>query len=585
MIILLGGQKSGTTTLSDLLNKYLNVEFLKHQNIFEIKNDELFEKKFQEIFSSYTIKDLDNSNSFGILRQNILVNTTAINRLIKYFPNSNYIVSLREPLSRTVSAYFHYMKDRLINIETLDYGLNQLLDNFNLNKRAFEILSFSNYSNGLEILLNKAINIHIFDFLRIGDFIYVEKFFHNIFGHSVCLPNHFKTHQKTPNNLFDVLETYNKNFPFPNRICIDKKTITELSKVLYSLHPDYSEKKISSTTFDRLYEHIYRKLDWSIVKTHNKTSNIFRSWLKLKDELKVKYISKNILSKKTFKTNPLKSSNSLSKKLHFLLCWVEGSSPFDLKVKSLYSRDDHPSKVNFIADPFFIQHSKKKYIFAETRYPQRGVIDVFEYLNTNKIIFKGNAISENFHLSYPNIFEYDKEFFLIPESIENNSIRIYKASLFPLSWQLFFEIEGIFTDPTIFIKEKIFVFYSRKGVLHLGMLDLIKRNIIEHPCSPITDSFIGNRSGGAIFKYGEFHFRPSQRGKPEYGFFLDLFKINEINENSYSEELYMENFLPKFSKFNDEDFSQRVHHIDIKKFKSIFMGVIDGRDLDGYLSI
>ena len=45
-------------------------------------------------------------------------------------------------------------------------------------------------------------------------------------------------------------------------------------------------------------------------------------------------------------------------------------------------------------------------------------------------------IEEDFHLSFPYIFEHKKNIYMIPESAQNQDIRLYKCTNFPYSWQL-----------------------------------------------------------------------------------------------------------------------------------------------------
>ena len=72
---------------------------------------------------------------------------------------------------------------------------------------------------------------------------------------------------------------------------------------------------------------------------------------------------------------------------------------------------------SFIADPFLFRHKEKDFCFVEEYdfLQNKGHISVYE-INKNGEKFLGNVLTEDFHLSYPNVFEYNGQIFMIPES-------------------------------------------------------------------------------------------------------------------------------------------------------------------------
>ncbi len=92
---------------------------------------------------------------------------------------------------------------------------------------------------------------------------------------------------------------------------------------------------------------------------------------------------------------------------------------------------------HYLADPFVITRNGKNYCFAEDfdHLRQRGAIDVYELAETRGIRI-GTALNENFHLSFPYLFEHQNELYMCPESSENKDIRVYKCVDFPLRWKL-----------------------------------------------------------------------------------------------------------------------------------------------------
>ena len=45
--------------------------------------------------------------------------------------------------------------------------------------------------------------------------------------------------------------------------------------------------------------------------------------------------------------------------------------------------------------------------------------------------YKQIVLDEPFHMSYPYVFKWQEDFYMIPESQEANSVRLYRALDFP----------------------------------------------------------------------------------------------------------------------------------------------------------
>jgi hypothetical protein len=93
--------------------------------------------------------------------------------------------------------------------------------------------------------------------------------------------------------------------------------------------------------------------------------------------------------------------------------------------------------MHYLADPFVIWRGERAYCFVEDLdyATQRGSIDVYELTNDGGERI-GTALQEDFHLSFPYLFEHGGELYMCPESSENRDIRIYKCVAFPLQWKL-----------------------------------------------------------------------------------------------------------------------------------------------------
>ncbi len=179
-----------------------------------------------------------------------------------------------------------------------------------------------------------------------------------------------------------------------------------------------------------------------------------------------------------------------------------GKSPFDLKntrvlrnpVMKAQDVTDVPAK--FVADPFLIEDESTWYLFFEVYNldSQQGDLAVATSTDTKKWKYQRIIIDEPFHLSYPYVFEWDGEYYLIPESFEANSIRLYQATEFPYKWEFIATlVDNIaLVDPSIVrFDDKWWLFAAdandKHDTLRLFYSENLTDDWIEHPGSPIVN--------------------------------------------------------------------------------------------------
>jgi len=118
----------------------------------------------------------------------------------------------------------------------------------------------------------------------------------------------------------------------------------------------------------------------------------------------------------------------------------------------------------FIADPFVISHNNFIYIFVEEmKYINKvGRIKYYKFDHNHNIVDQGNAISELFHMSYPNVFKFNGEYFLLPETSHFGSTLLYRATSFPDQWVICKTLFNVgMVDPTIFYhQQKWWILFS-----------------------------------------------------------------------------------------------------------------------------
>ena len=97
-----------------------------------------------------------------------------------------------------------------------------------------------------------------------------------------------------------------------------------------------------------------------------------------------------------------------------------------------------PPADRFWADPFPVSADGLHYIFVEELpfSTNKGHISVLELDASGQLRGTAKVLEKDHHLSYPFVFEWRGERFMIPETGANRSIEVYRAHAFPHQWQL-----------------------------------------------------------------------------------------------------------------------------------------------------
>ena len=241
-----------------------------------------------------------------------------------------------------------------------------------------------------------------------------------------------------------------------------------------------------------------------------------------------------------------------------------------------------PQQGSWYADPFPIQVNNRTYLFFEDfiKSQNKGCISCVE-INNGKISEPIEVLNENFHLSYPDVFKFNNEYYMIPESMEDESIRLYKASKFPNEWKLVKKLINNVkaVDSTIFYYEDkhwLFTNIAEDGFsdweeLYLFYSENLFGDWTPHPLNPIVSDVKSSRPAGKIFinDFGEI-IRPSQDCSKCYGYAINLNIISKITTTEYEEKV-LDKILPKKfgNYFGTHTFNkgEGFYFYDAKKWK------------------
>ena len=263
----------------------------------------------------------------------------------------------------------------------------------------------------------------------------------------------------------------------------------------------------------------------------------------------------------------------------------EGSTPFNLVDPEsvlnpvITKKDVVDVDAIFVADPFMTYKDGKYTMFFEVmnRHTNQGDIGCAEsfdgiYWNYRKIV-----IDEKFHLSYPHIFEWNNNHYLIPESSQDLSVRLYKAISFPDKWKYIGNIlSGYpYVDPSIFQfngKWWLFVSTTENNFLNLYYSKDLFKGWKPHPMNPIV-KFNKNfaRPGGRVIKYNGKLYRFAQNYVKVFAF-----EIKELSDKSYAEQIVSEKAIVNIA--SERWNAAGMHHIDMHQIGNKWIAVVDGRE-------
>ena len=203
------------------------------------------------------------------------------------------------------------------------------------------------------------------------------------------------------------------------------------------------------------------------------------------------------------------------------------------------------------ADPFVFEKDGVTYIFFEAfdLVQRKGKEGYCILQEDGSCTLPKIVIDESYHLSFPNIFEYNDEVYMMPEMSGDYSLKLYKAISFPDKWEI--------TDvvlPDIFACDSVLIDANKKHyLLTCEMFHnvpsgqyascWVKNYLYELNGMKVVDQGIkvaegdyGVRNAGKIFEEDGVLYRIGQDCRDKmYGKGLVLFRINSLFP--YKEEM------------------------------------------------
>lgn len=272
--------------------------------------------------------------------------------------------------------------------------------------------------------------------------------------------------------------------------------------------------------------------------------------------------------------------------------WAVGP-PTDASRPVLTSRDVTDVPAAFVADPFLLRRDGRWFLFFEVMRADswRGEIAVATSDDGVTWAYERVVLAEPFHLSYPHVFEWEGEVYMIPETFERNAVCLYRAIDFPYRWSLEAELisGATYADASVFrhgdrwwmfveasSRDPAGVRPPRHDTLRLFWASSLTGPWTEHPKSPIVqgDARIA-RPAGRVLVTGEGRvLRFAQDCTSAYGRQVYAIEVTELDATSYRERLMQEQ--PILGPGRSPWHQGGMHHIDAHETEQGWLAAVDG---------
>jgi hypothetical protein len=210
-----------------------------------------------------------------------------------------------------------------------------------------------------------------------------------------------------------------------------------------------------------------------------------------------------------------------------------------------------PPRDRFYADPFLIERNGRNYLFFEDyRFSfGKGLISCCEVDSEGNCTRPHVVLERDYHLSYPFLFEWQGEIYMIPESRDNRTIELYRATDFPYGWVH----EAMIMPDVAAVDSTLLHHLDRWWLFAAGVLDEEVPNKTwrlclffgdspfgpwtAHPKNPIVSSVRHARPAGSMYFDNGQLIRPGQDCSRGYGYAVQLHRVEVLSETDYRESL------------------------------------------------
>lgn len=234
-----------------------------------------------------------------------------------------------------------------------------------------------------------------------------------------------------------------------------------------------------------------------------------------------------------------------------------------------------PTSNEWYADSFCFDDDGVYYLFMEImgRNGGKGTLGVASYTPGKGFSSVTEILREDFHLSYPNVFKYGNDYYMLPETNEAKQIRLYKAVEFPYKWELhkvLLDDGRRYVDTSYSqLSESRYLLFSHDmtdrvneevdegSVIKCFCLDM--ENLKLTSVDWIRDA-VNDRPGGNVLSIGGKSYRVLQDCSRVYGEKLKLYEIVKLDDTKCEyQELFAGEITADSIPTNEKIKFERIH--------------------------
>jgi hypothetical protein len=241
---------------------------------------------------------------------------------------------------------------------------------------------------------------------------------------------------------------------------------------------------------------------------------------------------------------------------------------------------------SLVADPFMVREGGTWNMFFEalnwTRGARKGEIALATSSDGFHWTYQGVVLAEPFHLSYPYVFSWGRDHYMIPESSAAGAVRLYRAAPFPRRWIC---VKTLLTGP-VHLDNSVFHRDGRwwmltqtdesRGELRLFHAPDLLGPWLEHPRSPVVPASLATgRPAGRVLSVAGRLIRFAQDCRWAYGASVTALEITRLTKSEYEEvEL---GGAPILSRGDERWNRMGMHHVDAHQLEDgSWIACVDG---------
>lgn len=266
-----------------------------------------------------------------------------------------------------------------------------------------------------------------------------------------------------------------------------------------------------------------------------------------------------------------------------------GNSPLavapavDARNPVLTIRDVTDVRAESVCDPFIVERGGTWSMFFEVVNAdlERKQIGLATSRDGLKWTYQRIALSEPFDVSYPYVFEWQGEYYMLPETPGLRSVRLYKATKFPTDWRsLGVILDGAHFEAPSIVRYQgrwwLFAGAGRHDILRVFYAPDLTGPWTEHPKSPVLwENPAASRPSGRMLVLDGNIVRFAQDCSKAYGTQVWAYLVTELTPTRYGERRLSERPIigPAGEGWNGDG----MHHFDAHQVgNGRWMAYVDG---------